>query len=220
MIRRLLAALLVAGAASARTLAAQADKGVGIVEAAAKKYEALSSFQAQFRQHWEDRIPIAGDDSRGTIYQEGKNHLAMRWSDPPNEAIILDGTWLWMYLPSTSPGEVKRFPQQNHPTYGSNVVGTFLDNPVDRYRITYVKSERIDGHITDAVMMEPLPNSGLQFRRATVWFDRDLGLPRRLEIEETRDHTRVLELSSFQQNRSIPPAIFTFDPKGLRVITQ
>jgi outer membrane lipoprotein-sorting protein len=215
--RRLALSLLLLAAAR---LPAQADKGIGIVESASRKYEALSSFQAQFRQHWDDKVPLGAEESRGTIYQEGKNRLAMRWSDPPKEAIILDGTWLWLYLPSTSPGEVKRYPQQNHPTYGSNVVGSFLDNPVDRYRITYLKSERIDGNVTDAVLMEPLPNSGLQFRRATVWFDRELGLPRRLEIEESRDHSRVLELSSFQLNRSIPPSIFTFDPKGLRIISQ
>ena len=204
-----------------RALPAQGgDKGVPVVQRASRAYQALSSFQAEFQQHFEDRnldIP----DSKGTLYQEGKNRFAMRFSDPPKDAIIVDGTRVWMYLPSSSPGQVLRFPQPNHPTYGTNLLGTFLDNAADRYRITYVKSEVIDGHVTDAVLMEPIAND-MPFRRATIWIDRELGLPRRLDIEESRDHRRVLSLSQLQQNRTIPADIFVCGklPKGTRIIDQ
>lgn len=206
-----------------RDLPAQAggsDKGTPVVAHASRAYQALSSFQAQFLQHFEDKN-LDLPDSKGTLYQEGKNHFAMRFSDPPKDAIVVDGTKAWMYLPSSSPGQVLRFPQPNHPTYGTNLLGTFLDNAVDRYRITYVNSEVIDGHITDAVIMEPIAND-MPFRRATVWFDRELGLPRRLDIEESRDHKRVLYLSQLRVNGSIAPDIFLCNklPKGTKIIDQ
>lgn len=196
------------------------DKGIPVVQRASRAYQALSSFQAQFQQHFEDKN-LDMPDSKGTLYQEGKTRFAMRFTDPPKDAIVVDGTRVWMYLPSSSPGKVLRYQQPNHPTYGTNLLGTFLDNAIDRYRITYVTSEVIDGHLTDAVTMEPIAND-MPFRRATIWFDRELGLPRRLDIEESRDHKRVLYLSQLVQNRSIPADIFVCDklPKGTKIIDQ
>ena len=54
-----------------------------------------------------------------------------------------------------------------------------------------MKSEMIDNHLTDAVTMEPLAND-MPFRRATVWFDRENSMPRRMDIEEMRTHRRIL----------------------------
>ena len=195
------------------------DPGVPVVARGSRAYEALSSFQATFRQHFDDKM-IDQPDSRGVLYQEGKNHFAMRFTDPPKDAIIADGTRLWVYTPSETPGQVMRYPLQNHPTYGTNLLGTFLDNAVDRYRITYLRSEEIDSHMTDAVVMEPIAND-MPFRRATIWFDRESSLPRRLEIEESRDHKRTLQLTQLQINRSIPPAIFVCKPpQGTKIIDQ
>lgn len=195
------------------------DPGVPVVARGSRAYEALSSFQANFRQHFEDKM-IDQPDSRGILYQEGKNHFAMRFTDPPKDAIIADGTKLWVYTPSETPGQVMRYPLQNHPTYGTNLLGTFLDDAVDRYRITYLRSEAIDSHMTDAVVMEPIANE-MPFRRATIWFDRENSLPRRLEIEESRDHKRTLQLSQLQINRSIPPGTFVCKPpSGTKTIDQ
>jgi len=221
--RRLPALLAVLAVAAFAPLAAQAtpgDNGTRIAVSASRKYQALTNFQAQFRQELTDKY-IEQRDSKGAMYQEGKSHFAMRWSDPPKESICLDGSFVWMYFPSTSPGTVKRFPQQSDPTYGTNLVGTFLDNPADRYRITYVKTEMIDGHYTDAVMMEPI-NGKMQFQRATVWLDRDLGMPRKIEIQEKRDAGRVLYLSNILLNRTIPPDMFACSklPGGTKILDQ
>lgn len=222
--RRVVPALVMLGIAGlGRALPAQvdiSDKGVPVVRNASRAYQALSSFQAQFLQHFEDKN-LDLTDSKGTLYQEGKSHFAMRWIDPPKDAIVVDGTKFWVYTPSSTPGQVLRFQQPNHPTYGTNLLGTFLDNAVDRYRITYVNSEVIDGHVTDAVIMEPIAND-MPFRRATIWFDRELGLPRRLDIEESRGHNRLLSLTQLRVNSPIAADIFVCGklPKGTKIIDQ
>lgn len=205
----------------AARLPAQAggDPGVVVVRRATQVYQAISSLQANFHQHFEDRL-IPNEDSKGVLYQEGKNHFAMRFTDPAHDAIIADGRYLWVYTPSETPGQVMQYPLENHPTYGTNLLGTFLDDAVDRYRISYVKAETIDGHQTDAVLMEPLSND-IGFRKATIWFDRETSVPRRLEIEELRDHVRVLQLSEIRTNVSIPPSTFVCrPPMGTRIISQ
>ena len=158
--------------------------GPTVARKASRAYMALSSFQAAFRQVRDSKYE-GTDETKGTVYQEGRNHLALRWSDPAKDAIILDGTYVWMYTPSSSPGQVLRYPQQNHPTYGADMIGTFLDNPEAKYRITYVKSEIIDGHQTDAVLMDPIETNP-NFLRATLWLDRQSGMPRRIEVQEKR----------------------------------
>lgn len=212
-------ALLLAAAATRAQAQTPRDPGVKVVERATEAYQALSSFQATFHQHFDDKmVPMV--DGRGTIYQEGKNRFAMRFADPPKDAIVSDGVHLWVYTPSENPGEALRYRLQNHPTYGSNLLATLLDDATDRYRITYLRSEEIDSHMTDAVVMEPLGND-LPFRRATVWFDRENSMPRRLEIEESRETTRTLQLSQLELNPSIPPATFVCrPPSGTRIVDQ
>lgn len=211
----LLLGIVGAGSVSAQTV----DPGVQVVKRASGAYQVLSSFRADFTQHFEDRM-LDLPESHGTLYQEGKNHFAMRFSDPKGDAIVVDGTHLWMYLPSSAPGKVIGYPLQNHPTYATNLLGEFLDNAVDRYRITYVRAEAIDGHMTDAVTMEPTA-SDMPFRRATIWFDRESNLPRKLDIEEQRDHRRVLQLKNIQINLSLPPQTFICSPpKGTTVVLQ
>ena len=79
----------------------------------------------------------------------------------------------------------------------------------------------IDGHITDAVLMEPIGGK-LQFQRATVWLDRVLGMPRKIDIQEKRDVGRVLYFSDIRLNRSIPPEIFACSklPGGTKILDQ
>lgn len=209
------------GALAAARMPAQSggDPGIAVVERAARAYQALSSFEATFHQHFDDKM-VQMVDGKGTLYQEGTNHFAMRFTDPPRDAIVSDGRYLWVYTPSETPGQVMRYQLQDHPTYGSNLLGTFLDDATDRYRITYVTSESIDGHMTDAVLMEPI-GTDLPFRRATIWFDRETNMPRKLEIEESRDTKRILQLSQIRINPSIPPATFVcHPPSGTKVVAQ
>lgn len=208
--------LLVAGIAGAAPAQSPgADEGVAIVQRAARTYRGLSGLQADFRQTIDD--PTLGkQDSRGVLYQAG-NRFAMRFTDPDGEAFVLDGAKMWLYTPSTTPKQVLRYDQPANPVYGVNTIGSFLDIPTDRYRITYLKSETVDGVMTDAVLLEPV-TSDAPFKRATVWFARRDNLPRKLQFVEPL-LTRTLQLSRVLPNASIPNSRFTFTvPPGVRVI--
>lgn len=219
--KRLLLAVLMLAAPAA--LAAQAsvpsETAAQVVGRASRVYKQLTGLEADFRQHLED--PMVGNlDSKGKLSQVGKNRFAMRFSDPANEAIVIDGTKVWVYTPSTSPGQVLRFPIPSSSAYGINLLDWFMDNPLDRYRMTYVTTEAVGGRRADAVLLEPTAR-GLPFRRATLWFDREDGLPRRFEIDESQGLKRTVVLSNVRPNASIPPSTFIFKvPDGVRVIDQ
>lgn len=205
------AALLVATSG-----AAQQD-GVTIATRASQTYRGLTSIRASFEQVIEDRM-LGPQRSRGELAQSGNAFLAMRFSEPKGDAIVLDGAHAWLYTPSTTPGQVIRSAIPRDPVYGPNVLARILDKPTERYAITLLRTEVLDG--ASVQVLQFLPNTADPlFRRAVIWFDRESLLPRRLELDEMTGVRRILTLSRIQVNAPVPRREFTFAiPPGVRVV--
>jgi outer membrane lipoprotein carrier protein len=200
-------------------VAAAQDAGA-IVGRSSRVYRSLSSLSADFVQVIDNPM-IDSAESRGTLVQAGEDRLAMRFTDPPGEAIVIDGRSIWVYTPSTTPGQVLRMGvPSGGPVYGYNILAWLLDRPAERYTARYVRSDRLSGRPVDVVQLDPaVPD--LPFERAIVSLDKEDGLPRRLEITEHSGATRTLTLSKVRVNRSVPEGTFTFKvPSGVRVVDQ
>ncbi len=198
---------------------ASAQDAGAIIGRAAKVYRSLGSLRADFDQMINNPM-IDSAESKGTLYQAGPAKFAMRFSDPPGEAIVIDGQHVWVYTPSTVPGQVVRLAVMGGPAYGYNLLAWLLDRPTERYHAAYLRSERIDGKTADVIQLVPaVPD--LPFTKAIVWLDRGDALPRRLEIQEQSGATRRLDLKRIQVNQSLPARTFTFKvPSGVRVVDQ
>jgi outer membrane lipoprotein-sorting protein len=197
-----------------------AQDAQAIIGRAARVYRSLRSLQADFVQVIDNPM-IDSAESRGTLVQAGPAKLAMRFSDPPGEAIVIDGTHVWVYTPSTVPDQVVRLKvPSGGPAYGYNLLAWFLDRPTERYRPSYLRTERSGGHTLDVIQLVPaVPD--LPFTKAVVWVDRDDALPRRLEIHEQSGATRTLSLSRIRVNQPVSEDTFRFKvPKGARVVDQ
>ncbi len=220
--RRLLLGVLLAGAllpSRPARLPAQQDARA-IVGRAALAYRSLSALRADFDQLIENQM-IGNSESKGVLVQSGEAKLSMRFSDPPGEAIVIDGRYVWVYTPSTTPGQVLRLPvPSGGPVYGYNLLAWLLDRPTERYATTYVRADKLDNRAMDVVEMVPtVPD--MPFGRATVWVDRADGLPRRMEIEELSGQRRTLTLHNLRVNQPVAAKAFTFDvPDGVRVVEQ
>jgi outer membrane lipoprotein carrier protein len=204
---------------SARARLAAQD-AQAIVGRSSRVYRSLSSLRADFVQVIDNPM-IDSAESRGTLVQAGPDKLSMRFSDPPGEAIVIDGQHVWVYTPSTTPGQVLRLSvPSGGPVYGYNMLAWLLDRPAERYQASYLRSDKLNGRPMDVVELVPaVPD--LPFERAVVWLDREDALPRRLEITERTGSKRTLTLSRMQVNRSVPDRTFTFEvPSGVRVVDQ
>jgi len=209
----LLALTLVPGALPAQDAAA-------IIGRSSRVYRSLSSLRADFVQVIDNPM-IDSAESRGTLVQAGQDKLAMRFSDPPGEAIVIDGRHVWVYTPSTTPGQVLRMSvPSGGPVYGYNLLAWLLDRPAERYTASFVRRDRLNGRAVDLVRLVPaVPD--LPFDRAVVWLDREDALPRRLEIAEHGGATRTLTLSKVRTNQPVSQDTFTFKaPAGVRVVDQ
>ena len=217
MLHLMLAGLFLSACPPAR-LPAQDAKS--IVSRAAFAYRSLSSLRADFDQLIENQM-IGNAASKGVLVQSGEARLSMRFSDPAGEAIVIDGHFVWVYTPSTTPGQVLRLPvPSGGPVYGYNLLAWLLDRPAERYSSTYLRPDRLDNRAMDVVEMIPtVPD--MPFGRATVWLDRSDGLPRRMEIEETSGQRRTLTLHNLRVNQPVSAKAFTFEvPDGVRIVDQ
>jgi outer membrane lipoprotein carrier protein len=198
----------------------QAQDGDAVVGRASRVYRSLSSLSADFVQVVDNPM-IDSAESRGKLIQSGNAKLSMRFSDPPGEAIVIDGEHVWIYTPSTVPGQVIRTAvPSGGPVYGYNILSWLLDRPAERYEVKYLRKDTLSGKEMDVVELTPtVPD--LPFDRAVVWLDRGDALPRRLEIFERSGATRTLTLSKLRTNQPVTDKTFKFDvPDGVRVVDQ
>ena len=217
MIRRM---LLLLGLLAVAPAAARAQDANALVGRSSRVYRSLSSLTADFVQLIDNPM-IDSAESRGTLVQAGPDKLAMRFTDPPGEAVIIDGRSVWVYTPSTTPGQVIRMSvPSGGPVYGYNMLAWLLDRPAERYTASYLRADVVGGRSMDVVELVPaVPD--LPFEKAVLWLDRADGIPRRLEITEHSGATRTLTLSKVRVNRSIADSTFRFQvPSGVRVVDQ
>lgn len=190
-----------------------------LIEKAAQAYRGITSFSADFRQVIADAM-IGTYESTGRLVQAGDALLSMRFTDPRGDAIVMDGERIWVYTPSTTPGQVVRLKVPSDPTYGPNVLAWILTDPARRYQSSYVRVDQVAGRAVDVISMTPIDRS-LPFTEAVVWLDQFDHLPRRLEIRERGGQRRTLTFTGVETRRRIPAETFVFKvPDGVRVVDQ
>jgi outer membrane lipoprotein carrier protein len=200
-------------------LLALQDPGPSLDRASAA-YQTVRTLSAEFTQVIANPLLGAPDTTRGKLYQMRPSHFAMRFTRPRGDRIVADGRHLWLYTPSTTPGQVIRTTIPSTGTTGPNFIGQFVERPRERYRARYVRTDSLAGRTMDVVELVPKADD-LPYSKAVVWIDREDGLVRRVEIEETSGQQRTLVLAKLSVNRGVPGREFTFSPPaGLRVVDQ
>lgn len=213
-------AALLALTASAQAQSQEKQAGNSAIGRSAAVYRSLSSLRADFVQLIANPM-IDSMTSRGILSQAGAAKFAMHFSDPASDAVVIDGEHVWVYTPSTTPGQVIRMAlPSGGPAYGYNILAWLLDRPTERYEAKLLRTERVNARSADVVELTPtVPD--LPFSRAIVWLDREDGLPRRLEIHEKSGTIRTLTLSKVRVNERIPEKTFKLSlPQNTRVIDQ
>jgi len=125
-----------------------------------------------------------------------------------------------VYTPSTTPGQVLKYPMPASSAAGPNVLAWLLDRPAERYDARYLRTEVLGGRKTDVVKLTPT-DANIPFREATLWLDQDDHLPRQIELIEPGGNQRTLTLSNVRVNSKVPAATFRFEvPAGVRVVEQ
>jgi outer membrane lipoprotein carrier protein len=213
-----------AGVVGAFVFAAAARLGAQdpwpILEHASRSYQTVSTLAADFVQIITNPMIGTPDTTRGRLYQLRPGRVAMRFTDPKGDRIVADGHYLWLYTPSTAPGQVIRSRIPDVGGTGPNLIGQFVERPRERYEARYVRADSLADGVADVVALVPKERTA-PYSDAVIWVDREDGLVRRVEIAETSGQRRTVILGHLKPNGGVPGRELTFSPPaGVRVVDQ
>lgn len=202
---------------AATPLAAQSAAETAI-DRAVKAYASVRTTRATFEQTI--RNPITGSDlaSKGEFEQSRPDKFAFRFSDPQGDVIVSDGKFVWLYLPSSTPGQVIRAPLTADLEGSIDLIGAFFSNPRQKYTISDGGEATVGGKATRVVTLTPRQGAA-SFTKARVWIDASDGMLRQFEAEEANGVTRRVRITSFSPNAKVSASAFSFKPpKGVKIV--
>jgi len=191
-----------------------------ILDRASASYDTVKTLQADFTQIVDNPMVGDPDTTRGKLFQRRPSYFAMRFTEPKDDRIVADGHRLWLYTPSTTPGQVIRTAIPGTGTTGPNLIGQFVEHPRERYTARYVRADSGADGAVDVIALTPRAGD-LPYSEATVSVAKRDGLVRRIDIVETSGQHRTIVLKNLMVNRAIPAREFKFSPtSGVRVVDQ
>jgi outer membrane lipoprotein carrier protein len=185
------------------------------VAAWAKVRTARATFEQTITNPLTDRTLTAS----GEFQQQRPGKLSVTFSDPANDRIVADGKHLWLYLPSTTPGQVIRTSLREGGSGTVDLSAQFLTAPRSRYTVTPAGTATVSGRATHAYTLVPKTQSDAAFKTATVWIDDADATIRQFEVTEPSGLQRRVRMTSFRTNVPVDASAFKFSvPNGVRVV--
>jgi len=201
--------------AFASGLAAQ-DTTTTLVDRAARNYHGARTVRATFEQTLTSPATGTVHSARGEYFQAGTTRFALRFTEPNGDAIVNDGTSLWLYLPSTAKGQVIKMPSQAGA--GLDVLAELLSAPKADYVTVRMRDERVDAHATTVFALSP-KKADMPFTRATLWIGKSDALIWQLETVELSGLVRRVRFTSVRTEVDLPADALVFTvPAGVKVI--
>ena len=169
--------------------------------------------------------PLTGSTfrSKGQIQQRRPNRLEIKFSDPKGDRIVADGKFVWVYTPSTNPGQAFKLPLGAGGAGSTDLMAELFTNPRDRFTITDAGKRTVANRTSNALTLVPRSDAKVpvDFARATVWVDSADGIIREFEITDGNGIVRNVKLSAVKLNPTIPGSAFVFSvPRGVQVFEQ
>jgi chaperone LolA len=208
----------VANVASAQAASHSVD---GTIDRAVAAWSKVRTVRGTFEQTVTNSLTGTNAMSRGDYIQERPNRLSIRFSPPASGEIVADGQVVWVYLPSSTPGQVFKRRATDRSAVPIDLTGQFLDAPRTKYDIAATSAKVVDRHPAHGLILTPKPGSDAPFTRATVWVDDDDALIREFEMVDANGVTRHVRLLTVQIDAPIDQSSFVFKiPNGVKIVDQ
>ena len=147
--------------------------------------------------------------------------LSIRFTQPASDAIVSDGKAVWVYLPSTAPGQVIKRSATDRSETPIDLTGAFLDSPRTKYDISAAPAKTVDGHAAHGLLLVPKAGVSAPFTKATVWVDDDDALIREFDLTEVSGISRHVHLTTVEPNAQVSKSLFAFSmPAGAKIVDQ
>jgi outer membrane lipoprotein carrier protein len=187
------------------------------IDRAVAAYAKVRTARGTFEQTITNPVTGTTSAARGDFQQQRPGRIDVRFTDPKGDRIVSDGKAIWVYLPSTNPGQVIKVPASSAGTGTVDLTAQFLDDPKTRYTISDAGTAVVGGRATHALTL--VPRTPQPFTKATVWVDDADGAVRQFEVTDAGGVVRRVTLRSLRVNVGVDASAFRFSPPaGVRVI--
>lgn len=205
-------------AAALLPLTAHAQSADVTLDRAVSVYSRMRSIKAEFKQTLTNPLTGSTATTTGTLLRRTPNLLSISFTN--GDRIVADGTSLWLYLPSSVPGQVIRQSSRAAATAAFDPAGEFLTAPHARYSASAAGTASVGGRAAHIVILSPKSRSA-PFTKAKLWVDDADNSVRRFELTDANGLTRQIEITRLTVNPTLPRSAFNFKPPaGVRVVAQ
>jgi outer membrane lipoprotein carrier protein len=179
----------------------------------------MKSVRAEFTQTITNPLTGTTATSRGIMLRKDPDLLAINFTNPKGDRVVADGKSFWVYLPSSTPGQVMKMPAKASGSLGMvDPGGLFLSSPSTRYTVSSAGSGTVGGRRTTVISLVPKKANGA-FTKAKVWVDASDNSIRQFEVVDANGLTRLVTITKLQPNVAIARSEFTFTPpKNARIV--
>ena len=199
-------------------MAARAQGAEAIIDRAAAAYNRLNSMRAEFTQTLTNPLTGNSQTTSGVILRKKPNLLSITFNS--GDRVASDGAALWVYLPSSVPGQVMKMPYTGSNADTVDPAEQFLNSPRTRFTVTSAGTATIGGRRTHAVTLVP-KRANANFTNAKVWIDDTDSSIRQFDVETANGLKRHVVITSFTANPALSRSSFRFAvPKGAKVVDQ
>ena len=165
--------------------------------------------------------PLTGNTltATGEYQQRRPGKLSVKFDNPATDRIVADGKHVWLYLPSSAPGQVIRSALGSGGTGTVDLSAQFLTAPRTKYSISSAGTQVVSGRPTHGFTLIPKGAKDAPFTTAVVYIDDTDATIRQFEITEQNGVQRRVRLTSFRMNVPVNAAAFVFTPPaGTRIV--
>lgn len=213
----LAAAAIVAAAVAATAAPLAAQSADSTLDRAVAAYATVKTARISFVQTIDNPLTGTSVKSRGELQQRRPSRFEVRFVEPAGDRIVSDGQWVWVYLPSTNPGQVIRAKLGDASTGAPDFASQFLESPRRNYTVSGGAAATIEGAATHSVVLTPRSASS-PFARVTLWVNDSDALLRRVETVDGSGVTRQITVTRFSRNSPVEAGAFVFHvPAGVKV---
>jgi outer membrane lipoprotein carrier protein len=205
-------------AAFSAPVAAQQDGAQATLEKAIAAYKDVRTVEATFTQRITNPLLGRTMEAKGKVVQDRPNKIAITFTDPAGDRIVSDGTHLWVYLPSSAPGQVMKRKVEANAAGVPDVTAMFLEQPRAKYTVRGGGAESVNGRGA-RVLHLTAKDQTLPFTKASIWVDDRDGLVRQFEYTEPSGLVRRVTIEGMRVNPEVAGSAFEFEvPRGVRVV--
>jgi outer membrane lipoprotein carrier protein len=199
-------------------ISARAQSADAIIDRAVAAYGRLNSMRAEFKQTLTNTLTGNSQTTSGVILRQKPNLLSITFDS--GDRVAADGSTLWVYLPSSVPGQVMRMPYTGGNASSVDPAEQFLNSPRTRFTVTSSGTATVSGRPAHAVTLVP-KRTNANFTSAKVWIDDADSSIRQFDVESANGLKRHVVITSFTANPAIAKSSFRFAvPKGAKVVDQ